>query len=63
MESNLKEYSKIVETKSKKKSLNRNKRYNSYSPCCNHRCSNYISNSKYKCSNGRKWINKASRKS
>ena len=47
MKSNLEEYSKIVETKSKKKLLKTNNRNNTNCPCCYNRGLDNTSNNKY----------------
>ena len=47
MKSNLEEYSKIVETKSKKKLLKKNNRNNTNRTCCYDCGINYFGNSKY----------------
>ena len=51
---------KKSEEKGMKSKLQRtgNKRNHTYSPCCNYCSFNYSGNSKYKCSDWTKWINR-----
>ena len=45
------------------KKMKQNKRNNINCTCNNNSSVNHFGSSKYKCGNGRKWINKTSRKS
>ena len=43
--------------------MKQNKRNHANCTCCNHCCTNYLSNNQYICSVRRKWINQTSTKS